>query len=186
MSVVGEPPSPVDSPPIQPMSNGMEIDNQTTETIDVDAVRSMFAHHLAALNLAADCEVSISFVDDATMTDLHVRWMDEPGPTDVLSFPMDELTIPDPDGPAPGGVLGDIVVCPSFARIQAAEKGRSLDEEVRFLITHGLLHLVGMDHAEPEEEERMFALQDLLLDDWIRGSRQDRSQRHESTQEGAL
>ncbi len=161
---MGEPPS---------LSNGIEIGNQTPDVIDTDAVRAMFEHHLAALRLAPECEVSISFVDDATMTDLHVRWMDEPGPTDVLSFPMDELTIPDPAdaGPAPSGVLGDIVVCPSFVRIQAAEKGRSLDEEVRFLITHGLLHLVGMDHAEPDEEERMFALQDLLLDAWIAQSR---------------
>lgn len=159
---MGEPPS----------SNGIEIDNQTQDQIDEAAVQSLVAHHLAALNIAADCELSISLVDEETMTDLHVRWMDEPGPTDVLSFPMDELTIPGPDEGAPSGVLGDIIVCPSFVRAQAAEKGRTIDEEVRFLITHGILHLLGLDHSEPDDEEAMFALQDELLNDWIRSTQE--------------
>jgi probable rRNA maturation factor len=159
---VGEPPS----------SNGIEIDNQTPDEIDEEAVRSLVAHHLAALNIAADCELSISMVNEETMTDLHVRWMDEPGPTDVLSFPMDELTIPGPGETPPSGVLGDIIVCPSFVRMQAEEKGRTLDEEVQFLITHGILHLLGLDHSEPSEEEAMFSLQDDLLNDWLRSTQE--------------
>lgn len=158
--MVGEPPSPT--------SDGISFDITTFDQIDVDSVRSMLAHHFAALNLAADCEVSISLVDEATMTDLHVRWMNEPGPTDVLSFPMDELTIPAPGDAAASGILGDIVVCPTFAAAQAAGKGVSIDEEVRFLITHGLLHLVGHNHDEQDEETRMFALQDQLLESWSR------------------
>jgi probable rRNA maturation factor len=159
---VGEPPS----------SNGIEIDNQTKDQIDEAAVQSLVVHHLAALQIAADCELSISLVDEETMTDLHVRWMDEPGPTDVLSFPMDELTIPGQGEPAPFGVLGDIIVCPSFVRVQAEEKGRTLDEEVQFLITHGILHLLGLDHSEPDDEEAMFSLQDDLLNDWIRSTQE--------------
>jgi probable rRNA maturation factor len=100
------------------------------------------------------------------MTDLHVEWMNEPGPTDVLSFPMDELRSA-AEGEAPEqGVVGDIAMCPSFAAVQAAEKGRSLDEELQFLTTHGFLHLIGHDHQELEDEARMFALQDLVLSEW--------------------
>jgi probable rRNA maturation factor len=153
-----------------PSSNGIEIDNQTPDEIDEEAVRSLVAHHLAALNIAPDCELSISMVDEQTMTDLHVRWMDEQGPTDVWSFPMDELTIPGQGELAPSGVLGDIIVCPSFVRVQAEEKGRTLDEEVQFLITHGILHLLGLDHSEPSDEEAMFSLQDDLLNNWIRST----------------
>ena len=85
---------------------------------------------------------------------------------------MDELTIPGQGEPAPFGVLGDIIVCPSFVRVQAEEKGRTLDEEVQFLITHGILHLLGLDHSEPDDEEAMFSLQDDLLNDWIRSTQE--------------
>ena len=97
------------------------------------------------------------------MADLHVQWMDEPGPTDVLSFPMDELR-PGRDGDVtPAGTLGDIVLCPEVAVTQAKAAGHSTTEELLLLTTHGILHLLGYDHAEPEEEKEMFALQRRLL-----------------------
>lgn len=121
---------------------------------------------LDRLNLDPECEVSLALVDERRMEDLHRQWMDEPGPTDVLSFPMDELRPGTPGSPAPLGVLGDIVLCPSVAARQAAAAGHSTTDELDLLLTHGVLHLLGFDHAEPEEHRRMFALQDTLLLDW--------------------
>ena len=96
------------------------------------------------------------------MTALHVTWMDLPGPTDVLSFPMDELSIPGEAEEAVPGILGDIAICPQVAQRQAIEAGYPLDEELGLLVTHGILHLLGMDHADEVERAEMFALQDAL------------------------
>ena len=98
------------------------------------------------------------------MEQLHVQWMDEPGPTDVLSFPMDELRPGTEDSITPAGLLGDIVVCPQVAIAQAEAAGHSALEEILLLTTHGMLHLLGFDHAEPEEEREMFGVQrDILV-----------------------
>jgi probable rRNA maturation factor len=103
------------------------------------------------------------------MTELHIKWMDEPGPTDVLSFPMDELRPGSDENPAIEGVLGDIVVCPQVAGKQALAAGHETINEILLLVTHGMLHLVGFDHAEPEEEAEMFSLQKQLLADFFAG-----------------
>ncbi|HEY8591135.1 MAG TPA: rRNA maturation RNase YbeY, partial [Naasia sp.] len=102
-------------------------------------------------------------VDEAAMEQLHVQWMDEPGPTDVLSFPMDELRPGTEEHETPAGLLGDIVVCPQVAQAQAEQAGHSLLDEVHLLTAHGLLHLLGFDHAEPDEEREMFGLQRDIL-----------------------
>jgi probable rRNA maturation factor len=108
-------------------------------------------------------DLCVRLVDEEAMTTLHVQWMDLPGPTDVMSFPMDELT-PGREGEDPEeGILGDIVLCPSVARRQAVEAGHALEEELLLLTTHGILHLLGFDHAEAEEEKEMFELQRTLL-----------------------
>ena len=108
-------------------------------------------------------------VDSTAMEQLHLQWMDEPGPTDVLSFPMDELRPTPPDEEPSPGLLGDVVLCPDVARRQAAQAGHSFDDELQLLTVHGILHLLGYDHAEPEEEKEMFGLQKQLLDDWRSG-----------------
>ncbi|GAB94378.1 putative rRNA maturation factor [Kineosphaera limosa] len=108
-------------------------------------------------------ELCIKLVDEAAMEVLHVQWMDLPGPTDVMSFPMDELR-PGRDGVEPvDGILGDIVLCPTVAQAQAVEAGHTTAEELLLLTTHGILHLLGYDHAEAEEEKEMFELQRTLL-----------------------
>jgi probable rRNA maturation factor len=90
--------------------------------------------------------------------------MDDPGPTDVLSFPMDELRPGTEDVPTPAGLLGDIVLCPQVAQAQAETAGHSTQEELQLLTTHGILHLLGFDHAEPDEEKEMFGIQrDILV-----------------------
>ena len=103
------------------------------------------------------------------MSELHVKWMDEPGPTDVLSFPMDELR-PGPDGePHAAGAAGRHRGVPQVAARQAEKPGTPAKEEMLLLTTHGILHLLGYDHAEPEEEKEMFALQRNLLLTFLAG-----------------
>jgi probable rRNA maturation factor len=105
------------------------------------------------------------------MTKLHVEWMDEPGPTDVLSFPMDELRPGDDDKPSDPGLLGDVVICPTIAAQQAIAAKHSTDDEIRWLLSHGILHLLGFDHAAPAEERVMFALQRQLVDSFADAER---------------
>ncbi|KAA6433869.1 rRNA maturation RNase YbeY [Agrococcus sediminis] len=143
----------------------MAIDllNETEATVDEAQLVRLVAFDLEKLFVHPDADVSLVLVDVAAMEQLHVQWMDEPGPTDVLSFPMDELRPGSHDRPTPAGLLGDIVLCPEVAQAQAAEAGHSLMAELRLLTTHGLLHLLGFDHAEPADRDEMFTLQDRLL-----------------------
>ena len=111
-----------------------------------------------------DAELAIVLVDEAAMEQLHVQWMDEPGPTDVLSFPMDELRPGTEDEPTPAGLLGDIVLCPQVAEARPRPPATRTLDELLLLTAHGLLHLLGFDHAEPEEEREMFGIQrDILV-----------------------
>ncbi|WP_018296054.1 rRNA maturation RNase YbeY [Corynebacterium lubricantis] len=124
---------------------------------------------LSAMDVHPDTEVTITLVDSDTMSDLHERWMDLPGPTDVMSFPMDELTPGSgrPDASAPGpAMLGDIILCPEYDDKQARAAGHSLGHELALLTVHGTLHLLGYDHATPQDEREMFALQNEVLADW--------------------
>jgi probable rRNA maturation factor len=121
---------------------------------------------LTQLRLHEDTELSILLVGPEAMADLHVEWMGEQGPTDVLSFPMDELTEPAIGEMAKPGVLGDVVLCPAIAAEQAKVAGHSTADELQLLLAHGVLHLLGHDHAEPEEHAVMFGKQADLLDAW--------------------
>jgi probable rRNA maturation factor len=155
----------------------IEIDNESGAAVDEVALASVARFVLDQLRIHPLAELSVLVVDEAAMTDLHVKWMDEPGPTDVLSFPMDELRPPsmvgahgargagDDAGPEPG-LLGDVVLCPQVAAVQAEQAGHSAQEELELLCVHGVLHLLGYDHADPEEEAEMFGLQAQLLGAW--------------------
>ena len=147
---------------------GVTVADESGSSCDLAALADLGAHLIRSLRLHPDCELCITLVDEERMTGLHEDWMQEPGPTDVLSFPMDELRSAAPGEDLVAGMLGDIVLCPSFAARQAAEKGRDLDAELQFLVTHGMLHLIGYDHATQEEYDAMFALQDELLAGWTR------------------
>ena len=141
----------------------IEISNESAIEVDGDLVLKLAEFVRGQLRLHPQVELGITFVDEEPMTELHIRWMDEPGPTDVLSFPMDDLR-PGSDLRAPTqGILGDIVVCPQVAKGQAETAGHPAINEILLLVTHGMLHLVGFDHAEPEEEKEMFDLQKKLL-----------------------
>src|ERR1700741_1626378 len=140
--------------------SGLDVSEEELVSVARFAIKKMKVHPAA--------ELSMVLLDTAAMADLHMRWMDLPGPTDVMSFPMDELEPGGrPDGGEPGpSMLGDIVLCPEFAAAQAAKAGHSLDHEMALLTVHGVLHLLGYDHAEPEEEKEMFGLQNTLLAEW--------------------
>jgi probable rRNA maturation factor len=141
----------------------IDVNNETDADIEEIEFAELASFVLQQMHIAEGAELAILFVDEKAMEQLHLEWMDEPGPTDVLSFPMDELRPGTPERPTPPGLLGDIVVCPSVAARQAAKAGHSAEEEMLLLTTHGLLHLLGYDHAEPEEEKEMFDLQRQLL-----------------------
>ncbi|PFG20021.1 rRNA maturation RNase YbeY [Serinibacter salmoneus] len=141
----------------------IEVSNETTYEVDESEFADLARYVLDAMHVHPQAELAILFIDPEAMTELHVRWMDLPGPTDVMSFPMDELRPGTPTQSSEEGILGDIVVCPEVATAQAREAGHSATEEMLLLVTHGILHLLGFDHAEEEEREEMFALQRTLL-----------------------
>jgi len=142
----------------------IELTNESGMDVDEAKLVRLVAHDLAELHVSPDADIAVILVDEGAMEALHVQWMDEPGPTDVLSFPMDELRPGTEDMPTPPGLLGDIVLCPQVAETQAQEAQHSLMDELVMLTTHGLLHLLGFDHAEPAEEREMFGLQrDLIV-----------------------
>ena len=142
----------------------IELNNESTESVDEVRVLALATFALDYMHLHPDTDLAIVFVDEPAMEVLHIQWMDEPGPTDVLSFPMDELR-PGSEGQiTPAGLLGDIVVCPQVAATQAEAAGHATINEILLLTTHGVLHLLGFDHAEPEEEKEMFSLQREILE----------------------
>ncbi len=141
----------------------IEVNNESDASIEELEFAELGAFVLAEMRIADGAELSILFVGERAMEDLHVKWMDEPGATDVLSFPMDELRPGTADEPTPPGLLGDVVICPAVAEVQARAAGHSTEEEMLLLATHGILHLLGYDHAEPAEEREMSELQRTLL-----------------------
>ncbi|MDX6215729.1 MAG: putative rRNA maturation factor [Frankiales bacterium] len=154
----------------------VEVMNETDSLVHEEDLVRVARHVLESLGVSPLAELAITLVDVDHMTELHVKWMGEPGPTDVLSFPMDELDLrgsrgaghaheEKPDDTAPM-MLGDVVLCPEVAQKQAKEAGHSFEDELHLLTTHGILHLVGFDHAEPDEYAEMFGLQGELLESW--------------------
>ncbi len=142
----------------------IEINNESTIEVDEAAILRLASYALEAMHVHPDAELAIVLVDEGAMEQLHVQWMDEPGPTDVLSFPMDELRPGTDEEQSPPGLLGDIVLCPQVAQSQAETAGHPILDELLMLTTHGVLHLLGFDHAEPAEEKEMFAIQrDILV-----------------------
>ncbi len=136
----------------------IEITNKSGELVPADGVRELLQSALLELKLNPECEVNLVFVDIEEMTELHIKWMDEAGPTDVLSFPMDM-----PAAENEAVTLGDIVISPTVAAQQAATAGHSIDHEIFILAAHGLLHILGYDHANAADEKVMFTLQEDLV-----------------------
>jgi probable rRNA maturation factor len=142
----------------------IEVTNTSGQLVPATEINSLLTFALLELALNPECELNVSFVDDDYMTELHIKWMDEPGTTDVLSFPMDM-----PETPGEAVTLGDIVISPVVAAEQAAQQGHSIEQEIFILATHGLLHILGYDHADKAEEKTMFELQEKIVRDWQKG-----------------
>ena len=154
----------------------IEVANESGVQVDEQGLVRVARFVLDRLGVSPLAELSLLLVDVDAMEKLHLRWMDEPGPTDVLAFPMDELDLRGSRGVGHGGsdepeeaspaVLGDVVLCPVVAERQAVEAGHATEDELQLLCTHGVLHLLGYDHGEPDEHAEMFGLQGELLTSW--------------------
>ncbi|MDF7641573.1 rRNA maturation RNase YbeY [Bifidobacterium sp. ESL0784] len=140
----------------------VEVTNETVWQIDPKLFSDLGLWVMERMQVSTQSDLTILFVDPDPIAQLHMRWMQLEGPTDVMSFPMDELR-PGEDGKIMEGVLGDIVICPWVAQQQAAAAGHSTMDEMMLLAIHGILHLLGYDHVDPEQERQMFGLQRQLL-----------------------
>jgi probable rRNA maturation factor len=139
----------------------VEITNRSGALVPESQMVSLLDFGIEYMELNPQCDISLTFVNPQEMEELHIKWMDEPGPTDVLSFPMDM-----PESKDDVVTLGDIVIAPAVAERQALAAGHSTEQEIFILATHGLLHILGYDHADPDEEKVMFALQEKIVKDW--------------------
>ncbi|HEY1650701.1 MAG TPA: rRNA maturation RNase YbeY [Acidimicrobiales bacterium] len=151
-------------------------DEQQGHPIDVARWAELARRVLTARGIKGETEVSLLFVDEEAMARLNEQFLGKSGPTDVLSFPIEDEPgptgrSPDFGGSGPGTsaeegtltLLGDVVICPVVAVRNAEEHGVSVDDELALLVVHGLLHLLGMDHEVDAEAERMEALERQLL-----------------------
>lgn len=144
----------------------VEVTNETVWQIDGKVFSDLGIWVMDQMRVSTQSDLTIMFVDPDPIAQLHMRWMNLEGPTDVMSFPMDELREPADGEAPPRGLLGDIVICPAFTSAQAPGNGRTNQEEIEYLLIHGLLHLLGHDHAEPDEKAVMFGLNDRIIADW--------------------
>jgi probable rRNA maturation factor len=141
----------------------LEITNTSGLLVPANEMQSLMTFAFKELELHSDCELNMLFVDDEEMTQLHIKWMNEGGTTDVLSFPMDM-----PESKEQAVTLGDIVISPRVAADQAKNAGHSVEHEIFILATHGLLHILGYDHVELADEVIMFELQESIVATWKR------------------
>lgn len=158
----------------------IEVNNESGEAVDERMLCELGRYVLDELGINPLAELSIVLLDTTSMAALHQQWMQLPGPTDVMAFPMDGAELltdrVDPSAPPPtddsisAAMLGDVVLCPAVAREQAGTAGHSAEAELVLLCTHGILHLLGYDHGEAEEERQMFQLQQRLVQTWAKRS----------------
>ena len=146
----------------------IEVLDESGTGLDVHHLASLSRFVMDRMRVHPLAELCIKAVDEATIAELNEQWMEKQGPTDVLAFPMDELRPGLLDEDPEEGVLGDLVLCPVVAERQGRTAGHGTDAELELLTVHGILHLLGYDHAEPEEKRDMFGLQDRLLEEWRR------------------
>jgi probable rRNA maturation factor len=144
----------------------IEVLNESGTDVDAHELSRLSRFVLDRMRVHPLAELCIKVVDEATIAELNEQWMEKEGPTDVLAFPMDELRPGLVNEEPEEGVLGDLVLCPAVAARQAKDAGHSTSDEVDLLTVHGILHLLGYDHAEPEEHREMFGLQAQLLTEW--------------------
>lgn len=146
----------------------VDVLNESGVDADVLALTRLCRFVMRRMRLHPATELCLRLVEPDTIAVLNQQWMDKKGPTDVLSFPMDELSPGREGEESAEGYLGDIALCPQVAAQQAPAAGHSTEDEIELLTVHGILHLLGYDHAEPDEHQEMFGLQGRLLVEWGR------------------
>jgi probable rRNA maturation factor len=134
-----------DQPPL------IAIDDRQTDAVDVEGLRALARECLVGEGVM-DAELSISFVTEEEIADLHRRYLQQDGPTDVLSFPLDDEV-----GEDGLRMLGDVVIAPAVA---ARNNPDDPGSELRLLLVHGILHLLGHDHMEQADRATMWARQE--------------------------
>ena len=144
----------------------IEVLNESGRELDLKQLARLSRFVMDRMRVHPLAELCIKAVDEDTIAALNVQWMDKEGPTDVLAFPMDELRPGLVNEEPEEGVLGDLVLCLDVAERQATTAGHARDAEIELLTVHGILHLLGYDHAVPEKHAEMFGLQDELLGEW--------------------
>src|SRR3954454_581436 len=158
-------------------------DEQHAVAVDMDRYVRLARLVLARERVPNDVELSLLFVDEDTIARYNEQFLEHVGPTDVLAFPIDDDfgpggRQPDTGGHGPGSVdatddiptlLGDVMICPSYAAREAATRGVSIESELSLLVVHGILHLLGYDHAEPDETARMQTQERALLTEFDNG-----------------
>ena len=150
----------------------IEVLDESGFDLDVTRLAALSRFVMDRMRVHPLAELCIKAVDEQTIASLNQQWMEKEGPTDVLAFPMDELRPGLVNEEPEEGILGDIMLCPTVAERQATEardngqRGYTTQDEVDLLTVHGILHLLGFDHAEPEEHAEMFGLQARLLAEW--------------------
>jgi probable rRNA maturation factor len=144
----------------------IEVIDESGHQLDVKGLAALSRFVMDRMRVHPLAELCIKAVDEPTIAQLNEKWMEKEGSTDVLAFPMDELRPGLVNEDPEEGVLGDLVLCPEVAARQATTAGHSTEAEIQLLTVHGILHLLGYDHGEPEEHKVMFGLQAELLDAW--------------------
>lgn len=150
----------------------VDVLDESGADVDVAVLGRLCRFVMRRMRLHPATELTVRLVDADTIGVLNRQWMGKTGPTDVISFPMDELT-PGRDGldieEQASGYLGDIALCPQVAAQQAPAAGHGTSDEIELLTVHGILHLLGYDHAAPDEHREMFGVQGRLLLEWQQG-----------------
>jgi probable rRNA maturation factor len=144
----------------------VEVLNESGVEVDVEQFARLARFTMGRMRVHPEAELCLKLVDEATISEFNRHYMGKEGPTDVLSFPMDELRPAREGEPEEEGILGDMLLCPQYATAQAPSFSRSPEDEMHLLTIHGILHLLGYDHAEPDDEREMFTLQARLLAEW--------------------
>jgi probable rRNA maturation factor len=132
--------------------------NEQTEAVATTELRGLAEVILRDEGYPVDCEVTILLVSGEEMAGYNERFLEREGPTDVLAFPLEDLlpgVVPDLDPHGPPLILGDILIAPSYVRDQASSMGVGYEDEMALMVTHGILHLLGYDHEDDRDTERM-------------------------------
>ena len=145
----------------------IEIENESGVDAPLEQILDLANFALQKMHIDAAADVEILLVNENVMESYHLDWMQESGPTDVLSQPIDGLRPGKPNALTPAGHLGMIVLCPQVAQKQAVAANHSELKEILILVAHSILHLLGYDHVEKEDEVEMFALQEEIVAQYL-------------------